>query len=128
MVEAVRAPPRIAVIDDDKSAREAIEGLMRALGYETFAFPSADQFLVSQVRSEVGCIVSDIQMPGRSGLDLKNVLEAVGDSTPIIFVTGLPRGDRRRAEIEAGPCNLLPKPVDTDELIRCVGEALAAPR
>ena len=75
MVDSVR-PPRIAVIDDDTGVRGAVEGLMRAIGYEAHKFSSADEFLAWPGRSEVACIISDIQMPGRSGLDMKTVLAA----------------------------------------------------
>lgn len=127
MVDPVR-PPRIAVIDDDKSARQAMEGLMRAIGYEVSAFPSADQFLVWAGRSEVACIVTDIQMPGRSGLDLQKALAAEGSRTPIIFVTGLPPEDSTRAAIEAASHQVIPKPVNAEALIRGVELTLASCR
>lgn len=119
-------PPRIAVIDDDKSTRDAIEGMMRALGYSPAAFASADQFLGWAGRSGVDCIVTDIQMPGRSGVELQRVLAAEGSLTPIIFVTALPPGDPARASAEAASANrLIPKPVDSAALIRALADAVA---
>lgn len=123
---ATARPLRIAIIDDDKSAREAIEGLMRAVGYEASAFSSVDQFLAWNYRSEVACIITDLQMPGRSGLELADVLDAEGSAAHIIFVTGLPPEHRTRAAIEASARQLLPKPIDPEELVRGVEQALAA--
>jgi len=114
----------IAVVDDDKVMREAIEGLVRSMGHKATAYDSASGFLGSQVQHQFSCIITDIQMPGLSGLDLQEALAAAGVSTPIIFVTALPREDVRRRAVEAGSLCFLIKPFKAEDLIRCIEEAI----
>ena len=130
MVSAVSTAEHIAVVDDDELMRDAIEGLIESMGHKATTFESADQFLASHLRREVTCIVADIQMPGRSGLDLQAALVAEGVATPIIFVTALPREDARRRAIEGGSQCFLIKPFEAQDLVRCIEEALthAGPR
>jgi FixJ family two-component response regulator len=115
----------VAVVDDDPFVREAVEELVCSIGYEARTFGSADAFLASDSRNEVDCIVADIQMPGRSGLELHALLAAEANSPPVIFLTGLPREDPRRRAAEANSPCCLAKPVVPEELIRCVEDALA---
>ncbi|MBV8682860.1 MAG: response regulator [Caulobacteraceae bacterium] len=125
MAKAPRSAQLVAVVDDDPLVREAVEELVCSVGYEAKAFGSADAFLACDSRGEVDCIVADIQMPGRSGLELQALLAAEPKSPPIIFLTGLPQGDPRRRMAEArSPC-CLAKPVVPEELIRCIEAALA---
>ena len=124
MANAPRRAQLIAVIDDDQMVREAVEGLVRSIGYEAMAFSSADDFLASGRRRQVTCIVADIQMPGRSGLELQALLAMEPSPPSIIFLTGLPQEDfRRRAAEASSPC-CLTKPAVPDVLIRCIEEAL----
>ena len=125
MVGDYRKAHHIAVIDDDDSMRNAVEGLVRSIGHEATGFESADDFLASNARRLVSCIVTDIQMPGRSGLDLQKVLALEEDRTPIIFVTALPQEDIRRRAAEASSHRLLIKPFEPDDLIRCIEDAVA---
>jgi FixJ family two-component response regulator len=86
-----RATLLIAIIDDDDAVRRAIGRLVGASGYAAALFASADQFLASEQAEEASCIITDVQMPGLSGLDLQDRLLATGSRTPIIFITGLSR-------------------------------------
>jgi FixJ family two-component response regulator len=79
----------IAIVDDDKSMRQAIKGLVRSLGYRAITFRSAEEFLVSDV-SETLCLITDVRMPGLSGLDLRRHLVAQGVYMPMIFMTAFP--------------------------------------
>ena len=115
----------IAVIDDDPMVREAVDSLVRSIGYEVATFGSADNFLVSNSRRKADCIVADIQMPGRNGLELQALLAAEPNPPPIIFLTGLSKADPRRRAAEANSPCCLAKPMVPDELTRCIGEALA---
>ena len=83
------SPPIIAIVDDDASVREAIKGLVRSLGYNASTFASADEFLKSDKVDDTSCIITDLQMPGLSGIDLQDLLIARGHRIPIIFITGL---------------------------------------
>jgi FixJ family two-component response regulator len=104
--------------------REAIEGLVLSMGHKATTYDSADQFLKLEGWDDVSCIVTDIQMPGQSGLDLQRALAADGVATPIIFITALPREDLRRRAVEAGSHGFLVKPFEAEDLIRCIEEAI----
>jgi FixJ family two-component response regulator len=114
--------PRITIIDDDDSLRAALVGLVRSLGYEAREFASAEEFLAASPVSD--CIVTDIQMPGLSGIDLKNELARMGDATPVIMITA--RGDagiEQRARASGASC-FLKKPFETSDLVSCIESAL----
>jgi FixJ family two-component response regulator len=114
--------PRITIIDDDDSLRAALVGLVRSLGYNAREFASAEDFLAALPASD--CIVTDIQMPGLSGIDLKNELVRNGDATPVIMITA--RGDagiEQRARASGASC-FLKKPFETSDLVSCIESAL----
>lgn len=114
--------PRITIIDDDASLRAALVGLVRSLGYKASDFASAEDYLAAPLQSD--CIVTDIQMPGLSGIELKNELVRKGDTTPVIMITA--RGDaglEQRARASGASC-FLKKPFDTADLITCIESAL----
>jgi FixJ family two-component response regulator len=115
----------ISIIDDDESMREATKGLVRSLGYEATVFQSAEDFLQSERADDTSCIITDIQMPGLSGLDLQDRLLAKGCTTPIIFITAFPHERARTKAIMAGACGFLSKPFDDEKLISCLDKALA---
>ena len=118
--------PVIAVVDDDEAVREAIENLVRSLGLAVATFASAEAFLASTIRDGVSCLITDVQMPGMSGIDLQRHLATTGDGVPVILITAFPRDDARaRAEAE-GAYGYLAKPFDGRRLIECIDRALAA--
>jgi FixJ family two-component response regulator len=110
----------ISVIDDDYFVRESIDNLVRSLGYEVAAFESAEQFLESGLLPETSCVITDLQMPGLSGLDLQHYLIAQGHRTPVIFVTADPEERFRRRALDAGALGFLGKPFDEEALINCL--------
>ena len=71
---SVPAPPTISIIDDDDWAREGIKDLVDSFGYRTLTFASAEEFLESGCVEQTTCVISDVQMPGLSGLDLQQRL------------------------------------------------------
>ena len=79
----------IAVVDDDQAVREGTETLLRSMGYSASTFASAEEFLKSKQFSNTSCLITDLQMPGLSGLDLQDLLIARGHRIPIIFHHGL---------------------------------------
>src|SRR5262245_14843328 len=102
MIEACEKVPVISIVDDDASVRVALTNLVRSLGFAARSFDSADGYLGSAERHETSCIVSDIQMPGTSGLDLQSHLIAQDDRTPIIFITAFPRPSIEQRALDAG--------------------------
>ena len=118
--------PLIAVIDDDESFRFALEALLRSYGYRVAGHSSATQFLTCRTGEAVHCIVTDIQMPGLTGLDLKKQLDRLGDATPVVMITArLEASVLANAEASGAIC-VLRKPFEGEALIKCLDRALAA--
>lgn len=115
----------ISIIDDDDSLRDALIGLVRSLGHRANGFRSADDFLA--VNGQVGsdCIVTDIHMPGTSGIELIQRLAQEGCPASVILITA--RGEhglQERAAASGAHCVLL-KPFPAEELISCLEAVLA---
>lgn len=117
-------PTLISVVEDDEPFRESMKKLMRALGYTVEAFPSAADFLASPLLTATACLVSDIQMPGMTGVELHRHLIEAGYAIPTILVTAYPDEVVRRRALKDGVVCYLPKPVDDDHLERCLRSAL----
>ena len=117
-------PQCIVIVDDDDSVRGALQGLMKAAGFEAQAFPSAEDFLNSGLQRETGCLIADIRMPGMSGLDLQQTLNANACSVPIIFITGHGDAKMRLQAMRAGAVEFLAKPFDDEVLLDSVRAAL----
>jgi FixJ family two-component response regulator len=118
----------ISIIDDDPSVREATKGLMRSLGYATATFASAEEFLQSGRVIDSSCVISDMKMPGMSGIELQSHLTANGHCVPIIFVTAFPEERMRKRAMEAGALCFLSKPFSEERLIECLDRALTEGR
>src|SRR4051794_32701617 len=117
-------PSIIAIVDDDDAVREALERLLKSLGYSAVTFASAEEFLNSKQMSDISCLVTDVQMPGMSGLDLQDRLIARGHRIPIIFLTGYPDENVRARAMKAGAIAFLGKPVNADHLVGHLEKAL----
>lgn len=105
----------VAVVDDDEDVRAALDGLLESLGYRSKLFDSADSFLAAHAISEVDCVISDVQMPGTSGLQLAEKIQE--HAKPVILITAFPTPDVQARAAAAGVRCLLVKPFDSDELI-----------
>jgi FixJ family two-component response regulator len=117
----------ISVIDDDDSLRIALMGLMRSLGHRVEGFASAEAFLEADLPETSDCIVTDIQMPGLSGIDLKHRLDDAGSTVPVIMITARPEPLLHARALESGAFCLLKKPFDLEEFIGCLDRALDSP-
>jgi FixJ family two-component response regulator len=120
--------PLISVVDDDESVRAAMERLVSSFGFDVCTFDSAEQYLTSAQRRATACIVSDIQMPGTTGLEMKSHLVAQNDHTPIIFITAYPQPEAKKRALDAGAVCFLVKPFDGQTLINCIERALRGDR
>ena len=116
----------IAIVDDDDAVRRATERLLRVLGYSTSTFASADEFLESGRVSKTTCLITDLRMPGLSGIDLQDRLVAGGHRIPIIFVTAHPEENMKARAMKAGAIAFLSKPFNHDHLRGCLEKALKA--
>jgi FixJ family two-component response regulator len=118
----------VAIIDDDDSIRSATGNLLEAAGYSTATFQSADEFLRFGCRHQVSCIVTDMRMPGMTGLDLFEALAAAGGAIPTVLVTAYPDEAVRIRARQAGILCYLSKPFSPEELCGCVDAAIARAR
>jgi FixJ family two-component response regulator len=116
----------IAIVDDDRPVREALERLVRTMGHDVSTFSSAEEFLKSEKLHQTACLITDVQMPGLTGIDLQDRLIAEGHHVPIIIMTGHPDNNVRARAMKAGAVGFLFKPLDTDRLIGCIEKALGA--
>ena len=116
--------PVISIVDDDQSARAAMRGLVRSLGYAVVAFASAEDFLRSDRLRDTVCVIADVHMPGMSGLELQVRLAANGRRIPVIVVTAYPDEETRAFALEAGALGFLSKPCDEQRLIGYIDLAL----
>jgi FixJ family two-component response regulator len=122
MVAAVMpaATPTIFLIDDDNSVRRALIRVMESAGLDTCAFPTAEDFLAHfDTGSDMppGCVVTDMTLPGMSGLELKIHLNAARKKIPVILLTANDTAETRAAAHEAGAVGYFRKPVDTQALL-----------
>jgi CheY-like chemotaxis protein len=124
MIPAMTKRALIAIVDDDESIRVMTATLMRSLGFAARGFASAEQFLQSPELSETSCLISDVQMPGISGLELQSRLASENCRTPIIFITAFPDPRIQDRALADGAVCFLTKPFDGRTLIQCVDRAL----
>src|SRR4051795_13441901 len=115
---------KIAVVDDDAFVRGALEDLVTSLGHRVRTFESADQFLESGDLVDTLCVITDLQMEGRSGLDLQQHLLSNGYGTPVIFLTAFPEEKARALALNRGALAFLRKPFQEVELISHLDQAL----
>jgi FixJ family two-component response regulator len=120
--------PVIAIVDDDKSIRAATQDLLKAAGFHACTFEDAESFLDSPLRATAACLVTDMRMPGMSGLDLHGRLVAAGNGIPTVIITAHPEALTQQRAREAGITCYLTKPFTPDELLGCVREALEKSR
>ena len=114
----------IAVMDDDESARSAIQGVLKSVGLKSRSFASAEDFLASGQQSETACLITDIRMPGMSGLELQARLAEEGCRIPTIFITSYGDTRTRTQAMRGGAIKFLGKPFDDKVLLESVRSAL----
>jgi FixJ family two-component response regulator len=118
----------VAVVEDDEFVRDATKRLLRLLGYAAASFASAEDFLRSGRVSDTACLITDVHLPGMSGVELQSRLIADGHSTPVIFITGFPEEAIRARVLRDGALGYLSKPLQEQSLIACLDKALKRPR
>lgn len=116
------SPAVIAVIDDDALFRAAIASLIRSYDYQTAVFSSATEFLAARPQA-ISCIVSDLQMPELTGLDLARSLRAA-EAPPLILMTAHATPSTRQEAEAAGVHVVLEKPLDPNLLIAAIEDAI----
>lgn len=122
---AIEKNARIAVIDDDDSFRAATEWLIKAHGLDALGFASASAFLDEYPHENVDCIISDINMPGMSGLELKQCLNNRGSDIPVIFVSAQSDPSLPERVLQIGAAALLQKPFHGQHLMDTVNSVIS---
>jgi FixJ family two-component response regulator len=116
----------VAIVDDDDLMRSALQGLLKSVGLPAQAFASAEEFLKSGQQHQAGCLVTDIRMPGMSGLELQAKLNADQCRIPTIFITAHGDEKMRMQALRAGAVEFLAKPFDDETLLESVRAALVS--
>jgi FixJ family two-component response regulator len=114
----------VAIVDDDESVRGTLHELLRSAGFSSRAFESAEAFLESGHQQATGCLITDIRMPGMSGLELQARLNAEHCRIPTIFITAHGDEEMRFQALRGGAVEFMPKPFDDEVLIESVQAAL----
>jgi FixJ family two-component response regulator len=114
----------VAIVDDDRSVQSALKDLMESAGLSARCFGSAEEFLESDQQNQTACVVTDIRMPGMSGLELQAKLKAEGSRIPMIFITAHDDAKMKMRAMKAGAIEFLSKPFDDEVLLEKVRAAL----
>jgi len=114
----------LAILDDDKSVRSALQDLIESEGLPTLSFGSAEEFLDSGARQRAACLIADVRMPGMSGLELQAKLKAERCRIPVIFITAHGDAEMRIHAMRQGAVEFLSKPFDDAVLLEIVHAAL----
>jgi FixJ family two-component response regulator len=114
----------VSIIDDDESVRLATANLLRSFGVQSRTFISVEAFLASGCIGDTACVISDMQMPGMSGIDLQTALRERQLPIPMVFITAFPdQALRSVAEANGATC-FLTKPVDGETILACIDRAI----
>ena len=118
----------IAIVDDDASVQRGLQRLIRSAGWKVETFASAQEFLARSRTELPNCVLLDLKLPGLSGLDLQKRMAEVGLEIPIVFLTGHGNIPVSVQAMKAGAVQFLTKPVDEQELLQAIEEALERDR
>jgi FixJ family two-component response regulator len=122
---AIRGKAKVvAIVDDDDLMRAALQGLLKSAGLAAQSFASAEEFLRSGHQHEAACLITDIRMPGASGLELQARLNADHCRIPTIFITAHGDANMQVQAMRAGAMEFLTKPFDDEVLLESVRAAM----
>ena len=116
--------PVISIVDDDESVRTALKSLIDSVGFCAEVFCSGEEFLKSPVVSQTDCLIADVRMPGMTGLELQERLNAAGASVPIVFISAHDDKDARARGLRAGAIDFLQKPFSEESLLGAISAGL----
>jgi len=119
-------PPTVYIVDDDPSVRLALARLVRSAGMRAEVFATVRELMNFSRFASRACVVSDVRMPGTSGLDLPALLAQQGWRLPVIFVTAYETEENLAAARRAGAAAFFRKPVDDQALLDAIDRAVEA--
>ena len=117
--------PIIAIVDDDPDIRGSLTSLLGSAGLASHGFASAEALLASDDAAFVSCIVTDLHMPGMTGIELLHALAARGFRRPVIMMTAYLTATARQDAVDAGAIAMFAKPVDPDAFLDTIERAIA---
>jgi FixJ family two-component response regulator len=116
--------PIVAIVDDDALIPRALARLLSTAGWHAVTFPSAEAFLQTGMQASPVCLVLDVWLPGMTGVELLEHLAAMGSTLPAVIITGRDDLQMRMRAMQAGAIAYILKPLDGQELLRTLQEAL----
>lgn len=123
------APPiQIYIVDDEPSICTAYARLVRSAKMQPRTFASVEDFIGSEFSDDNACVISDVQFPGRSGLDIPSLLSQAGHHLPVIFVTAHDTPETRDAAVREGASGYFRKPVDDQALLDAIAFSIGSRR
>ena len=128
MQEPQESDALVAIVDDDPSVRRGLQRLIRSAGWKVETFESAQDFLTRPLAIAPSCLVLDLQLPGLSGLDLQQRMADLGLDIPVVFLTGQGNIPASVKAMKAGAIEFLTKPVDEQNLLKAIEEAIERDR
>ncbi len=127
MAIGVRGNLYVGVVEDDEGQRRALTRLLRAAGMQPIAYSSAEEFRADVKQPRFDCLVLDVQLPGMSGIDLRDQLATEGISTPVIFLTAHDDPRARREALAGGCAGYFLKTSSGSELLEAIRREVSRP-
>jgi FixJ family two-component response regulator len=118
-------PPLVSIVDDDPSVRKALGRLCKSVGYGVELYDSSESFLNANAADKTDCLILDVNLPGKSGLELQAELIVADNHCPIVFITAFDDDHARTKALEDGAIDFLGKPLDVDQLLKIIERALS---
>ena len=115
----------IFIIDDDESVRRSLSLFLKAAKYNVEVYSNSEEYLAREPHDGTGCLILDVNLGGKTGLELQEELKINGSHLPIIFITGIGNIHMSVTALKKGAINFLEKPFEEEELLQSISEALA---
>jgi len=119
-------PLTVYVVDDDASVRDSLALMLGLAGYSTALFADAEAFLAALRPEWAGCVLADLRLPGKSGLELQAALRERGSGLPVVIITAHGDVPAARAAFRADAIDFIEKPFDQAQLVKAIEDAFSA--
>jgi FixJ family two-component response regulator len=120
----VALPVLISIVDDDESVREGLSRLLSSVGFSVNTFASAEAYLSSEGPQKADCLILDVRMPGKSGIELHQQLIAHHSEIPVVFITAHEEQSIHVQMLEGRARDVLIKPFSEEALLKAIDQAL----
>ncbi len=124
MNDATDSGCTVFIVDDDEPMRDSLALMLGLLGYRAASFASAESFLAAYQEKWTGCVVADLKLPGKSGLDLQAELRKLGSQLPFVIITAHGGVSSARAAFQANAVDFIEKPFDEADLRAAIEKGL----